>query len=127
MPYIFKDLIVTLIPRGGLGPLEAADGGGTAGGGCTTSCRGIDDFECGDSGEIVEVGPYAAIDPAFQLELRQLLLYGLTASAVPVAEPTSLQVLDDQMRPKTIEEVEGLEKRLTEALRELGDYKETLR
>jgi len=31
------------------------------------------------------------------------------------------------MRPKTIEEVEGLEKRLTEALRELGDYKETLR
>jgi hypothetical protein len=127
MPYIFKDLIVTLIPRGGLGPLEAADGGGTAGGGCTTSCGGIDDFQCGDSGEIIEVGPYAAIDPAFQLELRQLLLYGLTASAVPVAEPSSLEVLDEQMHPRTIEEVEGLEKRLTDALRELGEYKETLR
>ena len=126
MAYKFKDLIVTLIPRGGLGPLEAADGG-TAGGGCSTSCGGIDDFQCGDSGEILELGPYAVIDPAFQLELRQLLLYGLTASAVPVAEPTSLEVLDDQMRPQTIEEVEGLEKRLTGALRELGEYKETLR
>jgi hypothetical protein len=127
MPYLFKDLIVTLIPRGGLGPLVAADGGGTAGGGCTTSCGGIDDFECGDSGEIIEVGPYAAIDPAFQLELRQLLLYGLTASAVPVTEPTSLEVLTEQMRPQTVEEVESIEKRLTEALRELGNYKKTLR
>lgn len=100
MPYLFKDLIVTLLPDGGLGPLEAADGGGTAGGGCTTSCAGID-FECGDSGEVIEIGPYSAIDPAFQLELRQLIIYGLTANAVPVAEPARLEVVEEQMRPRT--------------------------
>ncbi len=126
MAYVFKDLIVTLTPQGGLGPLEAADGGGTAGGGCTTSCPGMDDFECGDSGEIIEFGPYAAIDPEFQMELRQLIVYGLAANTAPVAEPVRLEVLGSQMRPTTLEEVEGLEERLSSALAELAAYKQTL-
>lgn len=126
MAYMFKDLIVTLTPQGGLGPLEAADGGGTAGGGCTTSCGAMEEFECGDSGEIIEFGPYAAMDPEFQMELRQLIVYGLAANSVPVAEPARVELLGEQMRPTTLDEVEGLEARLSSALAELAEYKKTL-
>jgi hypothetical protein len=125
MPYQFRDLIVTLVPWGPLGGLEAGDGG-DSGGGCTSSCVGVGGFDCGDSGEIIEFAPFAGIDPAFQMELRQLLIFGLTASGVALPEPTRGEVLNEQMRPKTREEAEDLERRLSSALMELREYKETL-
>lgn len=126
MAYRFKELIVSLVPSGGLGPLLAGDGGGTAGGGCTTSCGKIE-IECGDSGEVMHFEPYSSIDPAYQLELRQLLVYGLTASAVPVPEPARLEALDEQMRPQTLEEAELLEQQLAGALREVQEHVENLK
>jgi hypothetical protein len=80
-----------------------------------------------DSGEIVELSPYQFIDPPYQLELRQLLIYALAKSGVKVRAPQRLQVLEEQMRPHTLTEVEGLEMRFKEALKELDELKKKLK
>jgi hypothetical protein len=131
MAYKFRDLIVTVVPRGlsdddgsGSGGCEAcSDAGSGSVGSCTSECG----VQCLDSGEVVEIPPYSYIDPPYQLELRQLLVYALAKSDVPIPSPNRLDVLEDQMRPNSLEEIEALERQLTGALRELSELKEGLR
>ncbi|MGO9232126.1 MAG: hypothetical protein ACLPXM_01895 [Terriglobales bacterium] len=76
-------------------------------------------MNCLDSGEIFELAPYIYVDPPYQLELRQLMLYALTKANVKVPVQSKLQVLEAQMRPRSVEEVEVVEKQLYGALEEL--------
>jgi len=127
MPFKFKDLIVTIVPRGRVG--LAASGGPGCDAGCTAnsgsvgSCTSECGVQCFDSGEIVEMFPYRWIDPEYQLELRQLLIYGLIKSEINVPRPIQLQTLESQMRPQSLEEIEALEVQLTGALQELRQQK----
>lgn len=130
MAYKFRDLIVTVVPRG----MNDGDGSGSggcaacsdAGSGSVGSCTSECGVQCMDSGEVMDLTPYAVIDPAYQLELRQLLVYALRTSGVepPVARP--IKELEEQMRPRTIGELEVLEKQLTGALHELREEKRRL-
>ncbi|MDX6694649.1 MAG: hypothetical protein QOF02_2252 [Blastocatellia bacterium] len=125
MPFKFKDLIITVVPRG---QSEIAASGGCGGcsdagsasvGSCTHECG----VQCFDSGEAIEIGPYKFIDPPYQLELRQLLVYALAKGNVKVPVHKDINVLEEQMRPQSLEEIEALEKQLTGALQELQQQK----
>ncbi|HEY0546413.1 MAG TPA: hypothetical protein VGC91_13630 [Pyrinomonadaceae bacterium] len=128
MPFKFKDLIVTVVPRGRSVITESGGSGGCAGcsdagsatvGSCTSECG----VQCFDSGEAVEIGPYKFVDPPYQLELRQLLVYALAKSEVKVPVQKDIHVLEEQMRPQSLEEIEVLEKHLTSAMQELQQQK----
>jgi hypothetical protein len=126
MAFKFRDLIVTVVPRGRAGVAESgsgcaacSDAGSATVGSCTSECG----VQCLDSGELVELAPYQFIDPPYQLDLRQLLIYGLAKSNVKVPVQNNIHVLEEQMRPRTLEEIEVLEKQLAGALRELQKYK----
>lgn len=131
MPFKFKDLIVTVIPRGRFDLAESGGSGGCAGcsdagsatvGSCTSECG----MQCLDSGEFLELSPYNFIDPPYQLELRQLLLYGLAKNNVGVPIQNKIHVLEEQMRPQSLEEIQFLEKHVASALRELQEQKAQL-
>ncbi|HEY0546414.1 MAG TPA: hypothetical protein VGC91_13635 [Pyrinomonadaceae bacterium] len=129
MPFKFKDLIVTVVPRSrsgvedsGSGCAACSDAGSATVGSCTSECG----MQCLDSGEFIELAPYNFIDPPYQLELRQLLIYGLAKSNVKVPIQNKIQVLEEQMRPQSLEEIEVLEKHLAAALHELGQQKAKL-
>jgi hypothetical protein len=124
MAFKFRDLIVTVVPRGrggvadsGSGCAACSDAGSATVGSCTSECG----VQCLDSGELF--GPYQFIDPPYQLDLRQLLIYGLAKSNVKVPVQSQIHVLEEQMRPRTLAEIEALERQLADALRELREYK----
>ncbi|MDX6694648.1 MAG: hypothetical protein QOF02_2251 [Blastocatellia bacterium] len=126
MPFKFKDLIVTVVPRGRSGVAESgsgcaacSDAGSATVGSCTSECG----MQCLDSGEVIELSPYNFIDPPYQLELRQLLIYGLAKSNVKVPIQNKVHVLEEQMRPQSLEEIEVLEKHIAGALRDLQEQK----
>jgi 16S rRNA G966 N2-methylase RsmD len=130
MAFKFRDLIVTVVPRGlqddgsgSGGCVACSDAGSATVGSCTSECG----VQCLDSAEVLEMTPYSFIDPPYQLELRQLLLYALTKSGVQVKTPNRLDVLEEQMHPQTIEEVEGLKRQFSAALRELEGIEKRLK
>jgi hypothetical protein len=124
MAFKFKDLIVAidncgtskkLIPCGSSKQLAVK---------CGTSSNF--DVACLDSGEVITQTPYSGIDPHYQQELRQLLLYALNASKVKVPRPTKVETLLKQMTPNTREDIEGLERRLLAAVKYLRKLKREL-
>jgi hypothetical protein len=128
MVFKFKDLIVTVVPRdrsafgaaeSGGGCAACSDAGSATVGSCTSECGA----QCLDSGELMEISPYKFIDPPYQLELRQLLVYALAKSEVKVPVQKDVQVLERQMRPQNFAEIELLEKQLTGAMEELRQQK----
>jgi hypothetical protein len=130
MPYRFKDLIVTVVPPFRPGDQESSGSGGGTVGSCTSECGGGfclgSELQCGDSGEMMEIRPYRLINPEFQLELRQLLVYALARSAVKVPEGRPLSALEEQMQPRSIQEVKAIESQLATALREVRLQKDRL-
>ncbi len=130
MAFKFQDLIVTI---DGCGSSKNLDWCGSSKKtpppplpppptpGCGSSPRY--EVACLDSGEVMTQTPYALIEPHYQQELRELLLYALTMSKVKVARPTQLKVLIKQMTPRKLEDIEGLERRLSAALKELRELK----
>jgi hypothetical protein len=132
MPFKFNDLMVTVLPRmRHHSPECAATSGGcegtTTGALCSSEgCEGMP-VQCGDSGEMIELAPYSFIDPAFQLELRQLLLFGLQQSRVGVPSPIAAKTLEAQMRPRTLRDIDKLEGRMKRALKQLQAEKAKLK
>jgi hypothetical protein len=136
-----RDLIVTVVPstfnRPGVGDCDSTSGGcdATSGGcggtcdagsqgtvgSCTSECGGRGGIDnCGYSDELLD--PLKAIiDPPYLLELRMLLRHAIAKSRV-----AELESIEAQLAPRTVEDVEGLEKELTAALGELRQLKETL-
>jgi hypothetical protein len=137
-----RDLIVTVVPsefsRPGVGDCESTSGGcdatsggcggGTCDGGsggtvgsCTSECGGRGGLEgCGFSDELLD--PLKAIvDPPYLLELRLLLRHAVAKSRV-----AELDRVEAHLAPKTVEEVEVIEKQLTTALGELREMKASL-
>ena len=143
MPYRFKDLIVTVIPQDYLDRVANTTSGGSGGcggcsdagsasvGSCTHECGGGDfclgtEVRCGDSGEVLELRPYRFIDPPFQMELRQLLVYALARSGVKTPAAPALTVLEEQMQSRSLQEVQAVEARLAAALQEVRQQKDRL-
>jgi hypothetical protein len=138
MPYKFKDLIITVddgcgstghtrVVCGSTGDTRKITCGSTGAPkklACGSTGPGI---TCLDSAEVLTQAPYHEIDPYYQLELREILLYALTKSKVAVPRPTRLDVLETQMTPNTLEEIAGLERRLNGALKELKVLKGKLK
>lgn len=131
MPFKFKDLVVTVIPRETRGSDVAGSGGSGGCGGCSDagsasvgSCTSECGVQCFDSGEVMELTPYRWIDPAYQLELRQLLVYALTKSNVKTSKSLPVEELENLMQPRSLDEIEALEKELTSALEELRQQKQ---
>jgi len=126
MPFKFNDLMITVLPRMRPHDPGCDDTSGGCNGTTTTSLCGGEGgrpVECQDSGETIEIPPISFVDPAYQMELRQLILYGLAQSRVGVPHPIKLDVLEKQMRPQTIQEIELLEVKLQDALKELKERK----
>jgi hypothetical protein len=130
MAYRIRDLIFTFVPRG-LGE-DGSGSGGCAGcsdagsatvGSCTSECG----VQCLDSGEIMELNPYALIDPPFAQEIRQMLTYALAKSGLNTPGAKSVGDLEKQMQPRTIKEVEMLESQLKSALHEVQRAKDYLK
>jgi len=124
MAFKFQDLIVTIDGCGSSKKLESC-GSSKPHPLPPVTCGSTPDYEvaCLDSGEVMTQTPYALIEPHYQQELRQLLLYALTKSKVKLARPTQLKVLIEQMTPRNLEDIEGLERRLSAALKELRELK----
>ena len=152
MAFKFRDLIVTLIPkdlRRPFGDCESTSGGcgggtcdaGSSGtvGSCTSECGcdstsgggtvGSCTSECGGRGILINCGlsdefldPLKAIiDPPYLLELRLLLRHAIARSMV-----AKVAALEAQMVPRSIEDVDQLEKHLNEALTELKQIRQGL-
>ena len=125
MAFKFKDLIVTIQP----------DTARTAKVPCGSSRRlDVDcgssanfDVDCLDSAEVLMRTPYSQIDPAYRTELRELLLHALAKANVDVPQPNRLEVLEENMKPRTAKDIEKLERRLSAALVELRALKRTAR
>ncbi|HYO99606.1 MAG TPA: hypothetical protein VER76_05410 [Pyrinomonadaceae bacterium] len=128
MPFKVRDLIFTVVPRGRFDVFASggcggcSDAGSASQGSCTASCG----IRCLASGEVFEDGPYKFLDPSYQLELRQLLVYALAKSDVKVPVQTDVRVLEEQMRPQSLEEIEMLEKQLTSVMQDLQQQKAKL-
>jgi hypothetical protein len=120
MPFIVRDLMVTVIPQFGgnvdSGGCEAcSDAGSASVGSCTSEC-GVD---CQASDEILEIPPYAYIDPPYLLEIGQMLRHALASRQIAVPEAADRVALEESMRPQTLEEIDALERNLLGALEEL--------
>jgi hypothetical protein len=124
MAFKFKDLIVAVDNCGTSKKLASCGSTRKLGVQCGTS-RNYE-IACLDSGEVITQTPYSGIDPHYQNELRQVLVYALNASKVKVARPTKVEVLLKQMTPNTREDIEGLERRLLAAVKYLRKLKRKL-
>jgi hypothetical protein len=110
MLFKVKDLMVTVLPD-----LNLPQGDSSTVGSCTSE---HDNF-CIVSTEILELTPYAHIDPPYLQELRLLLDHALARSRVVVPGGIELEELERQMRPRRVEDIEVLEKHLENALTDL--------
>jgi hypothetical protein len=128
MPYLFKDLIVTVVPRlpevaaSGGTPCGCTDGGTSSVGSCTSECG----VECLDSGEILEIQPYTGIDPAYRLELRQMLVHALAHAGVEPPNAIARDEIAGQLQPQTVEDARAIEQQLEAALAEARDARSRL-
>jgi hypothetical protein len=123
--YIFKDLVVTLLPRGGdcdatsggCGGTCDAGSGGTVGS-CTSECGG--QVACGQSDEVLN--PLTkVIDPQIMVDLRLMLRL-----AVAKSRSSEVPAIEAAMKPNTLSEVESLEKQLNGALADLAKDRKRL-
>lgn len=117
MLFRVKDLMVTVLPHL---DLSVADGS-TVG-----SCTSEHDRLCDLSLDILELTPYAHVDPPYLHELRVLLDHALARSLVQRPGGLPLEEIESRMRPNRIEDVEVLERHLRAALDELGQQRAEL-
>lgn len=126
MPFIVRDLMVTVIPRGAPGDsggcAACSDAGSATVGSCTSECG----VACEVSDEIFDLAPYIYIDPAYLLELRQMLRHALAVGEIAVPTAGDAEVLEDQMRPRTLDDIDLLERSLTRALEDLREQRAAL-
>jgi hypothetical protein len=129
MSYKFKDLIVTLVPRGrGVADCDSTSGGcggtcdaGTGGtvGSCTSECGGRGVI-CGQSDEVLNP-LQGLIDPQYMVDLRLILRLAIAKS-----QGAKVATIEAHMRPNSLKEIDSLEKQLKEALTELSGERERL-
>lgn len=130
MPYMFKDLIVTIVPRtleggdcdatsGGCGGTCDAGTGGTVGS-CTSECGGKWFAGCGQSDEVLNP-LQELIDPQYMAQLRLMLRLALAKS-----QAAKVSTLEAQMKPHSLKEIDSLEKQLKAALSELANDRKRL-
>ena len=110
MIFKVKDLMVTVLPD-----LDLQDADTSTVGSCTSE----HDRECELSLDILDLTPYAHIDPPYLAELRLLLDHALARSRVLVPNGLDLAELENRMRPRRVEDIELLEQQLMSALDEL--------
>lgn len=110
MLFKVKDLMVTVLPD-----LDLAD----ADGGTVGSCTSEHDRLCLLSLDILELTPFAHVDPPYLAQLRILLDHALARSRVVVPNGLNVAELESRMRPRRVEDIDLLEKHLTNALEEL--------
>jgi hypothetical protein len=115
MLFRVKDLMVTVLPTL---DLPEADGG-TVG-----SCTSEHDRNCDLSLDVLELTPYAHVDPPYLHELRLLLDHALARSRVVVPGGLAVEELEERMRPRRLEDIAVLEKHLNGALEELSAQRE---
>jgi hypothetical protein len=105
-----KDLMVTVLPD-----LDLAE----ADGGTVGSCTSEHDRNCDLSLDILELTPYAHIDPPYLAQLRMLLDHALARSRVVVPNGRDVAEIESQMRPRRIQDIDLLEQQLVTTLEEL--------
>src|SRR5829696_784408 len=110
MLFKVKDLMVTVLPDLDL----PKDDGGTVG-----SCTSEHDRLCELSLDVLELTPYAHIDPPYLAQLRLMLDHALARSRIVVPNGLPVEELETQMRPRRVEDIDVLEKQLLGALEEL--------
>lgn len=127
MAFKFKDLIVTLIPHGrgiedtgGCGGGTCDAGSGTVGS-CTSECGGgLFPAGCGQSDEVLD--PLKGlIDPQYLVDLRLMLRLAIAKS-----QASRVAALEANMQPRSVQEVDMLEKRLKETLTGLSEVRQRL-
>jgi hypothetical protein len=117
MLFRVKDLMVTILPH-----LDLPEADGSTVGSCTSE----HDRLCEMSLDILEMTPYAHIDPPYLHELRVLLDHALARSQVVRPGGLPVDELEKRMRPHRLEDIALLEKRLHGALEELGNQRAEL-
>lgn len=117
MLFRVKDLMVTVLPH-----LDLPEADGSTVGSCTSE----HDRLCDLSLDILELTPYAHIDPPYLHELRVLLDHALARSQVVRPGGLPVEELENRMRPHRIEDVELIERRLRDALDELATQRAEL-
>ncbi|MDX6679002.1 MAG: hypothetical protein QOE31_3054 [Solirubrobacteraceae bacterium] len=116
MLFRVKDLMVTVLPQ-----LDPAADGGTVG-----SCTSEHDRDCKLSLDVLKLTPYAHVDPPYLKELRVVLDHALARSGVTVPGGRDVKDLEQQMRPRRLEDIEVLEQHLTGALEELASQRKEI-
>lgn len=116
MPFKFKDLVVTMVPGSNAQSGGSGGSGGTVGS-CTSECgpNSRPGNGCGLSDEFLD--PLEkVIDPQFMVELRMLVRLAVARSYADKAA-----AIEAAMHPKTVHELDTLEKQLKEALTEVSE------
>lgn len=111
MLFKVKDLMVTVLPD-----LDLPEADGSTVGSCTSE----HDRHCEMSLDILELTPYGHIDPPYLHELRVLLDHALARSQVVVPGRVGVEELEQRMRPRSLKDIDILERQLARALEELG-------
>jgi len=114
MLFKVKDLMVTVLPD-----LDLPEADGSTVGSCTSE----HDRLCELSLDVLDLTPYAHIDPPYAAQLRTVLDHALARSRVVVPNGLDVSEIEDQMRPRRIQDIELLEQQLEAALEELRTQK----
>ena len=114
MLFKVKDLMVTLLPD-----LDLPEADGSTVGSCTSE----HDRFCDLSLDILDLTPYAHLDPAYAAQLRTVLDHALARSRVVVPNGMDLAEIESRMSPRRLQDIEALEEQLEGALAELRSRK----
>ena len=117
MLFRVKDLMVTVLPQLDLRDADT----GTVG-----SCTSEHDRNCKLSLDVLNLTPYAHVDPPYLKELRVLLDHALARSGVVRPGGRDVKELEQEMRPRRLEDIEVLEQHLTVALEELASQRKQI-
>jgi hypothetical protein len=117
MLFRVKDLMVTVLPR----IFDPEADTSTVG-----SCTSEHDRVCQLSLDVLKLTPYAHVDPPYLKELRALLDHALARSGVVRPGGRDIEDLEQEMRPRRLEDIEVLEQHLTGALEELASQRKEI-
>jgi hypothetical protein len=109
-----KDLMVTLLPDLDLPEADRSTVG---------SCTSEHDRFCDLSLDVLDLTPYAHVDPAYAAQLRTVLDHALARSRVVVPNGLDLAEIESRMSPRRLQDIEALEEQLEGALAELRSRK----